>query len=188
MSYTPNTWEARKGTGLNRYIDQNGNYQTLTPAPESVTVPGTPFSVDWMNHLEQGVQEAAATADAALSPSNTSDWPVESGESNGWTYRKWNSGFVECWYTYAFTGDIDTAIGNMFYASVPSISYPFSITNASIQATYTSSTGYIAWYGGPRTSSSIPSNTETGIASIIRPTQRTGEIGSLNYYVTGNWK
>ena len=65
MSYTPNTWVARQGTGLNRYQDQNGDYITLTPAPESVTTPGTPFSVDWMNHLEQGVQAASQAADTA---------------------------------------------------------------------------------------------------------------------------
>lgn len=57
MSYTPNMWQARQGTGLNRFVDQNKNYWYLTPAPESVVTPGTPFSADWMNHIEQGIAD-----------------------------------------------------------------------------------------------------------------------------------
>lgn len=30
----------------------------LTPEPDSITQQGTPFSTDWMNHLEQGVYDA----------------------------------------------------------------------------------------------------------------------------------
>ena len=59
MAYTKNTWLARLGTGLNRFLfAQNGQYMTLTSAPESVTQDGTAFSADWMNHLEEGVENA----------------------------------------------------------------------------------------------------------------------------------
>ena len=58
MAYAANTWRARQGTGLNRYQDQTGAYLTLTSAPNEITQEGTPFSADWMNHLEQGVQNA----------------------------------------------------------------------------------------------------------------------------------
>ena len=54
MAYTPNTWVARAGTGLNRFsYVMDGDYIYLTPAPVSVQDPGTPFSVDWMNNIEQ---------------------------------------------------------------------------------------------------------------------------------------
>lgn len=85
MAYTPNTWVAREGTDLNRFVDQDGNYMTLTQAPTEVTVPGTPFSATWMNHIEQGV--------AAVS---NGDYIVETGTSEGWKYAKWNSGKLEC--------------------------------------------------------------------------------------------
>lgn len=58
MAYAANTWRARQGTGLNRYQDQNGAYITLTSAPNEITQEGTPFSAEWMNHLEQGTQNA----------------------------------------------------------------------------------------------------------------------------------
>lgn len=68
MAYTPNVWEPRTGQGLNKFTDANtGNVLELENTPDSVTSPGTPFSADWMNHIETGIQGAAQTADEALS-------------------------------------------------------------------------------------------------------------------------
>lgn len=58
MAYIPNTWIARQGTDLNKFVDQNGNYYVFTPAPGNVVSEGTPFSADWMNHIEQGIAGA----------------------------------------------------------------------------------------------------------------------------------
>lgn len=57
MSYQANTWKSRQGSGLNRFQDQNGSYWEFTAAPAEITEAGTPFSAEWMNHLEQGVQQ-----------------------------------------------------------------------------------------------------------------------------------
>lgn len=57
MAYSKNTWKARVGTGLNRFVDQNGNYLYLTPSPESVEETGTPFSAEWMNNIENGIHQ-----------------------------------------------------------------------------------------------------------------------------------
>lgn len=58
-AYSKNTWIARTGTGLNRYTDQNSNVLELTPAPTELITPGTPFSADWMNHIEQGIYDCS---------------------------------------------------------------------------------------------------------------------------------
>lgn len=58
MSYTPNTWQERQGSGLNRFQDQNGNLYEFTAVPTEVTQAGTPFSATWMNHIEQGIADA----------------------------------------------------------------------------------------------------------------------------------
>lgn len=55
MAYVPNEWQDRIGTGLNNFTDQNGNELTLTPNPTSITQAGTPFTAEWMNHIEQGI-------------------------------------------------------------------------------------------------------------------------------------
>lgn len=55
MAYTPNTWQDRLGVGLNQFKDQDGKEYTFTPNPTAITQAGTPFSADWMNHIEQGI-------------------------------------------------------------------------------------------------------------------------------------
>lgn len=63
MAYQKNTWIARTGTNLNRFLDQNDNELILTPAPSEIHQQGTPFSADWMNNLEDGVEAASNAID-----------------------------------------------------------------------------------------------------------------------------
>lgn len=63
MQYTKNTWAPRIGEGLNKFKDERtGNILKLTPVPDSVIEEGTPFTADWMNNLENGLEKAAAAA------------------------------------------------------------------------------------------------------------------------------
>lgn len=56
MSYTPYNWQAREGTGLNKYTDQTtGQVFVLVSTPDEITQEGTPFSVTRMNVIEQGL-------------------------------------------------------------------------------------------------------------------------------------
>lgn len=74
MAYIPNTWQAREGTGLNKYTDTTtGQVLTLQSTPDSLTQEGTPFSADWMNHIENGI------VDAGLSGSIQQTLPVAEG-------------------------------------------------------------------------------------------------------------
>lgn len=53
------------------------------------------------------------------------DYVVEQGASNGWRYRKWNSGVSEGWYTW--TGTINLSQNNysgFYYTDAQQISYP----------------------------------------------------------------
>lgn len=57
-----------------------------------------------------------------------SDYIVAQGVTNGWTWRKWNSGVAECWYN----GDATVTYGqqiNGFYFSYGSIRFPFAFTS-----------------------------------------------------------
>ena len=53
--------------------------------------------------------------------SNITDFPVEQGTSGIWTYRKWNSGTLECWscaiHTFPTSG-IETGISGIKLASI----------------------------------------------------------------------
>lgn len=61
MAYKKHEWKARLGTGLNKFRDQDGKLYEFTSAPDSVTEPGTPFSADWMNEMEEGIAAAGIT-------------------------------------------------------------------------------------------------------------------------------
>lgn len=82
MAYTPNSWAARSVQYPNRFQTAGGDYITLTPAPGTIAAEGTPFSADWMNHIEQGI--------AALSI----DSIVEEGTSGSWRYIKLENGLI----------------------------------------------------------------------------------------------
>lgn len=61
MAYKKHEWKARLGTGLNKFRDQDGKLYEFTSAPDSVSQPGTPFSADWMNEMEDGIAAAGIT-------------------------------------------------------------------------------------------------------------------------------
>lgn len=60
MAYTKTNWVARQGTNLNKFT-KSGETATsviLTNTPDAVTQTGTPFSVENMNKIEQGIYDA----------------------------------------------------------------------------------------------------------------------------------
>jgi len=60
MSYEKTVWKARQGSGLNRFnkSQESGGSVVLENAPIEVSEQGTPFSVDNMNKIEQGIYDA----------------------------------------------------------------------------------------------------------------------------------
>ena len=60
MAYIKTSWVARVGTALNRFLKTNetATEVELTNDPTGVSVPGTPFTVDNMNKIEQGIYDA----------------------------------------------------------------------------------------------------------------------------------
>lgn len=61
-----------------------------------------------------------------INNSALSDFVVASGVSGNWYYRKWESGFAECWMNYIFTPSSWTTNGNMYWTHTGSISLPFT--------------------------------------------------------------
>jgi len=60
MAYEKTIWKAREGSSLNRFEKEQESARSviLQNRPNSVTEPGTPFSVDNMNKIEQGISDA----------------------------------------------------------------------------------------------------------------------------------
>jgi len=60
MAYIKTDWKARKGSNLSRFRKENDTSQSviLHNEPTSVTEPGTPFSTQNMNKIEDGIYSA----------------------------------------------------------------------------------------------------------------------------------
>lgn len=113
------------------------------------------------------------------------DFVVETGTSGIWTYRKWNSGIVECWGKYSVS-DIacTTALGSMYRTAVfqPS-SFPFTISSPYVFADYES-----AGYGAFLWATTNASTTAPPSYYLVRPTSSSGITGTVKFYVKGKWK
>ena len=59
------------------------------------------------------------------------DYIVEQGEVDGWFYRKWNSGFAECWKIYYGTGitSAKNHYSGFYYSETVMVPFPFTFTN-----------------------------------------------------------
>jgi hypothetical protein len=66
MSYNKTIWTERDGIKLNRFIkaEETPTSVVLINNPEQITVPGTPFSTDNMNKIEEGIYEIHERLDA----------------------------------------------------------------------------------------------------------------------------
>ncbi|MCL2181020.1 MAG: hypothetical protein FWB83_07820, partial [Treponema sp.] len=75
MAYNKTVWKARKGSNLNRHRKEHETERTidLFNEPSAVTEPGTPFSTQNMNHIEDGIYEAHEMIAAEEQQRKTSD-------------------------------------------------------------------------------------------------------------------
>ena len=60
MEYNKTIWKARKGENLNKFTKSRETAMSviLTNFPDQITDPGTPFSEENMNHIEEGIEAA----------------------------------------------------------------------------------------------------------------------------------
>lgn len=120
-----------------------------------------------------------------LDDMNCSDFVIEQGTSGVWTYRKWNSGFAECWGSHAVSGlNISTSWGS-FYAS-PAItlpSFPFTFSGApDVHLSWESDlTAFVAGVGKRE-------STKAGETYLYRPVAQTNVNGRFGIYAYGKWK
>ena len=94
MAYDKQTWTAREGTNLKKYTKASETATTviLTNTPDSISVEGTPFSVDRMNHIEDGIDVAHANIDALIITDPKIYYLQLSQTTRNWTgMTKWKS-------------------------------------------------------------------------------------------------
>lgn len=112
------------------------------------------------------------------------DGIVEQGTSGIWTYRKYESGIVECWGSKNYTGNVSTKWGSMYALTCTPPTYPITFTEKPVVTRdLTQNTGMSCWITGW----SAGSATSMGTFAIIRPTTGVVDV-DVNFHVIGKWK
>lgn len=131
------------------------------------------------------------TKDGTITAKNTSvDYIVEQGTSGIWVYRKWNSGFAECWGN-EWIGTIpadsfsEWSVGSGTWAALASNgqAYPFTFTETPFVIREARNDGGSVW-----TDAYDGSTTNTGKTDVLRTSNWTVNNVRIQYYATGKWK
>ena len=138
-----------------------------------------PDNLSWRQHLN-GSWGGWKTL---LDSSNTADYVVEQGTQGDWTYRKWNSGFAECWRNVSVTpGNVNA--NNSIQMDLP---FTFANTNYNVTITPAKAAMYVDRWGDCETNGSI-THTTTKFTMSYNYAFSTAYAVSFNIVVNGKWK
>ena len=85
------------------------------------------YTGEEVNNLLTTVSENSSAWDSI---SQSTDYIVDQGTSGYWHYRKWNSGWADAYYLGESASHTTQYVsGNIYYASIGSISFPFTFTD-----------------------------------------------------------
>ena len=123
------------------------------------------------------------SANIYFNGSKMADFIVEQGIQGDWTYRKWNSGFAECWRNVSVTPGNVNATNNI------SMTLPFTFANTNYNVTITPSKAgmYVDRWGDCATNGSI-THTTTTFTMAYNYAYGTAYNVSFNVVVNGIWK
>lgn len=113
------------------------------------------------------------------------DFVIEQDTIDGWFYRKWYSGFCECWKTYTYNTAINTKWGTtgMYVASpyMPRQTYPFTFTEKPVeQATLQSATS-AAWLVAESAGNGENTTTQSAVYNVCRASAITS---TSDFYIS----
>ncbi len=123
--------------------------------------------------------------DADKNKAPLADFVVEQGISDGWTWRKWNSGIAECWCKKSLdVGEWKSPTTNVHYSETkPSLSFPFTFFSVpTVSGQFSNAGAYIF--------TSLQAVSEKSCGFVFGRT--AGGIdtisGNLHVYAIGTWK
>lgn len=117
------------------------------------------------------------------------DYVVEWGADNDWTYRRWNSGWLECWRTLSISGySCNTAVGNWYRTSILTpAAYPAGgfdhVPYLQMFFETDTGTGGFVWPAG--TDGDANPTARPHKFYIIRMTSANSISGKIHFYASG---
>lgn len=166
------------------YSDTQGNTKAGVPAVISLIAsngitlsPGSEYRVD----IDGMLDAKFISIDGEI----ITDFIIEqgtAGNNNHWRYRKWHSGFAECWGTISYSGiSCSSGYGNLYYCSNNDV-LPFtfkSVNNVQGGATGPKGLYYVSPYN----------ITNYAVAFYIASAAKESNVPvTVKLYVTGTWK
>lgn len=118
------------------------------------------------------------------------DCVVEYGESNGWKYRKWDSGLAECWKILEFSTTINTQFGSLYCGNATQRqNYPFPFVEKPVETVTLQSGSTQAFLYAEASGYGVNGTNASARYNVFRPgAMATSQTFYLSFYVTGKWK
>ena len=128
---------------------------------------------------------------SAVSTEEEADRVVEYGETDGWLWRKWESGIAECRKTVTVSTAISTAWGTMYVGTTKMSrqSYPFVFTAKPLEVASVTTASNAVWLFPESGGNGVNGAYQTAISNVCRP---SAVSAAGTYYITidakGKWK
>lgn len=124
-----------------------------------------------------------SNAEIYFNSSKMGDYVVQQGTQGEWTYRKWNSGFAECWRNVSVTpGNVNA--NNSIAMDLP---FTFADTDYNVTITPAKAAMYIDRWGDCATNGAV-THTTTSFTMAYNYAYGTAYTVSFNVVVNGRWK
>jgi hypothetical protein len=188
---TNENWVANAPSFIGTYSEGNYWFSTLSVRHRNGREDGTnygmqlrsiltqPDNLSWRQHINT----TWGPWHTLLDTNNTPDRVVEQGTQGDWTYRKWHSGFAECWRR------IEVIPGNVNANNSLTMDLPFVFANTDYNVTITpcKAAMYIDRWGDCATNGAI-THTTTNFTMSYNYAFGTAYNVSFNIVVNGKWK
>ncbi|MBO5019580.1 MAG: hypothetical protein J6D52_02830 [Clostridia bacterium] len=167
--------EKRVAENLVGYIPLNANLEIIFDGGDS-SATGEMFKTAVVNRILE-----------------TADYVVQEGTSDNWTYRKWNSGVAECWFSGSVTigNPVSTGITNIFLGSAD-VPTPFAFKNTDSMVCFASCkwnfTEWVEVYPQSPTVVKLRKFGNGNSFNITNGTPADTHNHKVSIYVKGYWK
>lgn len=153
------------------------------------------FDVKWATRIRDTltVNKNATVGGLTIGNNPVNDYVIAQGRSGIWTYRKWNSGFAECWCSASNKVATDTKWGNVYYYQALQGGYALPFTFIQTGDFQDDPQGFVdIQTPGGNYSFQIANRCTTTAAPkgyVMCPVQQTSGIETyFTFYIRGRWK
>lgn len=128
--------------------------------------------------------------DVTIRGNKVTDFIIEEGTDGIWSYRKWASGYAECWGSKLYTRTFNSTWGSLYISeAIPAIAYPFPFSERPTEVASLRTETYACWIYSESAGRGMNTTTQTATYGVLRPKEAEGECNVyIDIIVKGRWK